>query len=59
MGQRNVEKDRNAEKPKRKTTHRKDEFIRMTQDERETRLAEILARGVLGVIGEKTNEEAR
>jgi len=53
MGQGNAEKDRNAEKPKRKTNHRKDEFIRMTQAEREIRLAEILAGGVLKVIGEK------
>ena len=53
MGQRNEEKDGNTEKPKRKTNHRKDEFIRMTQDERDDRLAEILARGVLKVIGKE------
>lgn len=44
---------RNHEKVLKKTNHRKDEFIHLTQAEREIRIAEILAWGVLGVIGEK------
>ena len=47
----NRKESRARESKTNRKQHRKDEFITMNDEERRTRLAQILARGVLTVIG--------
>lgn len=52
----------NSAKQKRKANrshHRRDEFIHMTEYERRKRLAQILSRGVLRVIGDKDKDREK